>query len=78
MQRKAKEKLETKIDTNCTNTVETNRVSVACRSFLSKQIIYTCHSANFGQQGANIKYFENVMIVSLPIHTHFEMTTFFH
>ena len=29
MQRKAKEKLETEIDTNCTNTVETNRVSVA-------------------------------------------------
>lgn len=29
MQRKAKEKLETEIDTNCTKTVETNRVSVA-------------------------------------------------
>lgn len=29
MQRKAEEKLETEINTNCTNTVETNRVSVA-------------------------------------------------
>ena len=28
MQRKAKEKLETEIDTNCTNTVETNRADV--------------------------------------------------